>query len=63
MPSEMERDRNLAWLRANGFGGLTAEDCYVAPDYRRSETWETGGELRDEALAGLIDKRRPRWVF
>lgn len=63
MPSEKERDRNLAWLRANGFEGLTTEDCYVAPDYRWSEICQAGGELRDETLSGLIEERHPRWVF
>jgi UDP-N-acetyl-D-mannosaminuronic acid transferase (WecB/TagA/CpsF family) len=63
MPSEVERDRNLAWLRLNGFDHLGVDDCYVAPDYRRVGHRNANGELTDEALARVIEGRRPRWIF
>ena len=63
MPTSEERDRNLAWLRSNGFGHLTADDCYVAPDYRKSGHRGGKGELTDEALARAIEERRPSWIF
>lgn len=62
MPTSEERDRNLAWLRSHGFAHLTADDCYVAPDYRRGGHRETGW-LTDEALARVIEERRPGWIF
>lgn len=54
MPSAESLDINLAWLRLNGHP-VEEADCYVAPKY-------PAGELRDEKLASLIDKRRPGHV-
>jgi UDP-N-acetyl-D-mannosaminuronic acid transferase (WecB/TagA/CpsF family) len=55
MPSEEEKQRNLGWLRSQGFevGEL---DTYVAPRYGP-------GEIRDEALLRRITDRRPRLVL
>jgi UDP-N-acetyl-D-mannosaminuronic acid transferase (WecB/TagA/CpsF family) len=63
MPSEEERDRNLAWLRLNGFNHLGVDDCYVAPDYRRGGHRNANGDLTDEVLAQLIEDRAPQWVI
>jgi hypothetical protein len=63
MPSREEGDRNVSWLRCNGFRDIAAGDIYVAPNYR--DGWKRGehGELGDEALARAIEARRPKWVF
>lgn len=63
MPSREEGDRNVAWLRANGFHELDMDDTYVAPDYRGQWKRNDRGELADEDLAKAIEARRPRWVF
>lgn len=63
MPSPEERDRNLLWLRRNGYVHLTTDDCYIAPDYRQCGDRDAGGGLIDEALVGMIEQRRPRWIF
>lgn len=54
MPSVVARDRNLAWLRANGCQ-IGAEDCYVAPKY-------PPGPISDETLLELVNRRQPRHV-
>lgn len=59
MPSVAERDRNLGWLRQNGFAALTTQDCYVAPMYRPSPD----GAIQDPALIEELEKRRPKVVF
>jgi len=55
MPSEESRERNLAWLNSQGFP-IAREDCYVAPKYPR-------GEIQDEALVELVNRRNPRHVI
>ena len=54
MPTEAARDQNLAWLRAQGCE-FTEADCYVAPSY-------SPGAIRDEALLGLVGRRKPRHI-
>jgi len=56
MPTEAARDRNLAWLRANGHA-TTAEDCYLAPRY------PTSGPLADPDLLALIRQRQPAHII
>ncbi|MEQ1853443.1 MAG: WecB/TagA/CpsF family glycosyltransferase, partial [Chthoniobacteraceae bacterium] len=51
MPTPEARDRNVAWLRSQGFP-TTAEDCYLAPMYPE-------GELSDPALIEMVRRRRP----
>jgi len=55
MPTAAARDRNLAWLRSQGFK-TTEADCYVAPHYG-------AGELHDEALISVIRQRRPAHII
>jgi len=54
MPAEISRERNLAWLRANGhpFG---AGDCYLAPKYSKDN-------IVDEQLAEIVNRRQPKHV-
>lgn len=59
MPSEVEMQRNLNWLKKNGFDHLTDDDCRVAPHYPR----RADGVIKDDALAILLEQRRPSWVF
>lgn len=59
MPTAAERDRNLAWLQANGFPHLAADDCYVAPFYRP----DAQGHVADPALLAAIERHRPAVVF
>jgi N-acetylglucosaminyldiphosphoundecaprenol N-acetyl-beta-D-mannosaminyltransferase len=55
MPSEVARNRNLAWLRSRGLE-VTADDCYVAPMYPRR------GRVEDDALAAIVEERRPSHI-
>lgn len=55
MPSAEERDRNVAWLREQGFA-TTLADTYLAPHY-------APGPLRDPELVRQIQARRPRIVM
>ncbi len=55
MPSEAAKDRNLAWLRSQGFD-VTDDDCYVAPMYPRR------GRVEDPELATIVEARRPTHV-
>ena len=36
LPDETSREKALVWLREEGFE-ITADDCYIAPQYQRSE--------------------------
>lgn len=54
VPSAGARERNLAWLRTQGFQCDEA-DCYVAPVY-------PAGNITDQQLVALIEIRRPRHV-
>lgn len=56
MPTVAARDRNLAWLRSQGFA-TTADDCYVAPMYAPE------GPLSDDALLSVIRKKRPAHII
>ena len=55
MPTEEARDRNVAWLKSQGFP-TTSEDCYLAPFYGK-------GELSDPALIEWVSRRRPRHII
>ncbi|MGC9943343.1 MAG: WecB/TagA/CpsF family glycosyltransferase [Verrucomicrobiota bacterium] len=54
MPSHTSMERNLSWLKTQGFP-VTAGDCYVAPKYDRAA-------IADDALAKMIDEHKPRHV-
>ncbi|WP_438482324.1 WecB/TagA/CpsF family glycosyltransferase [Oleiharenicola lentus] len=54
MPGTNARDRNLTWLKTQGFK-TTERDCYLAPMYGE-------GALRDEALLTVLRERRPNHV-
>lgn len=54
MPTEFERDANLAWLRSRGIGLV---QTYVAPDYPRD------GQISDAALLSTLETGRPELVF
>jgi UDP-N-acetyl-D-mannosaminuronic acid transferase (WecB/TagA/CpsF family) len=55
MPSKDSLQRNLNWLRSQGFP-VSAEDCYVAPKY-------AGAKIADPDLVTLLDSRKPRHVI
>ncbi len=55
MPSANEAERNLVWLRAQGFP-VTAADVYIAPRY-------AAGAIVDEELVGRIEAHQPRVVM
>jgi UDP-N-acetyl-D-mannosaminuronic acid transferase (WecB/TagA/CpsF family) len=59
MPSRDEQERNLRWLRENGFPKLSEDDCYLAPLYRTNPD----GSVHDEALLAIIESRRPQIIF
>jgi UDP-N-acetyl-D-mannosaminuronic acid transferase (WecB/TagA/CpsF family) len=48
LPHQSSREKALVWLREEGFE-ITADDCYIAPRYQRSE-------VRDQKSAGLPAK-------
>ena len=56
MPSIEERDRNIAWLQAQGFP-VSNDDTYIAPRYPQE------GDLRDDTLNALLQTRRPAVVM
>jgi UDP-N-acetyl-D-mannosaminuronic acid transferase (WecB/TagA/CpsF family) len=55
MPTEAAAKRSLDWLQARGFS-VTTENFYVAPKY-------SPHAVRDDALAALINERRPAHVI
>jgi exopolysaccharide biosynthesis WecB/TagA/CpsF family protein len=55
MPSKDSMQRNLDWLRGQGYPTL-AGDCYVAPKY-------PPGAIADEELVRLINERKARHVI
>jgi UDP-N-acetyl-D-mannosaminuronic acid transferase (WecB/TagA/CpsF family) len=59
MPSAEERDRNLAWLRANGFAALGEADCHVAPLYKPG----ADGGIDDPELVRILETRKPAVIF
>lgn len=59
MPTEAEKQRNLDWLRANGFPHLGEDDCYVAPFYRPAPD----GSVEDSVLVAQLEARRPKVIL
>ncbi len=55
MPSEEARNRNVAWLKGQGYP-TTNEDCYLAPLYE-------SGEFTDSGLLEWIRNRRPKHII
>jgi len=55
MPTPAARDRNVAWLKSQGFP-TTDEDCYLAPLYPK-------GELSDPALIEILQRKRPKHII
>jgi UDP-N-acetyl-D-mannosaminuronic acid transferase (WecB/TagA/CpsF family) len=55
MPSPAAMERNLLWLKSQGFP-VNAGDCYIAPKY-------DAAVITDEALVALVNLRRPRHVI
>lgn len=55
MPSESERDRNLAFLQKEGID-VSFDDTYVAPMYG-------AGKLADFKLLSTLRARRPKWII
>jgi len=55
MPSPDSLQRNLDWLRSQGYP-TTRADCYVAPKY-------AAGKITDDALVQRINERKPRHVI
>ncbi len=55
MPSEASMDRNLTWLRTQGYP-VGHEDCYVAPRY-------ANGAIVDPDLVALVNARKPQHVI
>jgi UDP-N-acetyl-D-mannosaminuronic acid transferase (WecB/TagA/CpsF family) len=55
MPSQTAMDRNLNWLRAQGYP-VTAGDCYIAPQYG-------GPVVADDSLVEMINVRKPHHVI
>jgi UDP-N-acetyl-D-mannosaminuronic acid transferase (WecB/TagA/CpsF family) len=54
MPSPTARERNLDWLKTQGYP-VTAGDCYIAPHY--------GKIVTDASLIQMINERKPRHVI
>ena len=54
MPNAAARDQNLSWLRSQGYE-FTDNDCYLAPHY-------SSGSIQDEALVGLVTRRKPKHI-
>ena len=54
MPSTTSLERNLTWLKAQGFP-VQREDCYVAPKY--------ASRVTDDLLVEMIKQRNPRHII
>jgi UDP-N-acetyl-D-mannosaminuronic acid transferase (WecB/TagA/CpsF family) len=65
MPTTADQERNVQWLRRNGFPHLTPEECYLAPHYRKVTFMGKGEPLpiADPELLALLERRRPRIVM
>lgn len=59
MPSAAERDRNLAWLRENGYPDLTEAHTYLAPMYASAPD----GSVEDADLLARLEAQRPKIIF
>ena len=55
MPSDTEKDINLAWLNRNGYP-VTAEETYVAPIYPK-------GPIADPAILAWIESSKPPYII
>jgi UDP-N-acetyl-D-mannosaminuronic acid transferase (WecB/TagA/CpsF family) len=55
MPSQDALEKNLGWLRAQGYS-TEREDCYVAPRY-------SPGSIVDDKLVKIINDRKPQHVI
>ena len=55
MPSQESIDRNVEWLRSQGFP-TRPEDCYLAPHY-------PPGPIADDTLRRLVENRAPRHII
>jgi UDP-N-acetyl-D-mannosaminuronic acid transferase (WecB/TagA/CpsF family) len=55
MPSRSSMERNLNWLKEQGFP-VTAGNCYIAPKYH-------GPVITDDSLVQMINERKPRHVI
>jgi UDP-N-acetyl-D-mannosaminuronic acid transferase (WecB/TagA/CpsF family) len=55
MPSRASLERNLAWLRSQGFA-TSESDCYVAPFYPRT------GPVNDPTLATAVSELKPKHI-
>jgi exopolysaccharide biosynthesis polyprenyl glycosylphosphotransferase len=58
MPHQKAAEYSLRWLQKRGFP-VTAEDCYLAPQYRPDEC----GRITDPALVAVVRSRRPAHVI
>jgi UDP-N-acetyl-D-mannosaminuronic acid transferase (WecB/TagA/CpsF family) len=59
MPSVGEQERNLTWLRANGFSGLDEKSCHLAPLYEP----DAEGRIEDPELLRVLEERKPMVIF
>lgn len=59
MPTREEQERNLAWLRANGFAGIDEASCYLAPLYKP----DAEGRIEDAELVRILEARKPAVIF
>lgn len=57
MPSAASLERTVGWLQKQGFA-VSAEDCYVAPQYGRDN-----GLITDDTLVELVRSKRPAHVI
>jgi UDP-N-acetyl-D-mannosaminuronic acid transferase (WecB/TagA/CpsF family) len=59
MPSVEELERNLTWLRANGFPDLDEKSCHLAPLYQP----DAEGRIEDPELVRILEERKPAVIF
>ena len=55
MPSQAALDRNLRWLKSQGFP-VSPGDCYIAPKYVASV-------IIDNVLVEMVNQRKPRHII
>jgi UDP-N-acetyl-D-mannosaminuronic acid transferase (WecB/TagA/CpsF family) len=62
MPTPEDRERNLGWLRDNGFSHLTEEDCYLAPRYRAAGEDPVTNPIEDPELLEVLERHRAHFI-
>jgi UDP-N-acetyl-D-mannosaminuronic acid transferase (WecB/TagA/CpsF family) len=64
LPSEKAKARALEFARNSGYP-VSSDDCYVAPQYQRSEVRDQRSAvgIEDAKLVGMLESRKPKHII